>query len=133
MCPDKVLDPSGHHAFTCRRGPEVISRHNILRNTIFDSARMGMLNPALEQGASLDEAGSPTRPADDLIPGWSLGKSGVIDVTVVLPLNPTLIDGASTTPGYYLQSTERRKHQQNDTKCKELNWFCLPVAITPYG
>jgi hypothetical protein len=70
LCPGKALDPQGHHALTCRRGPDVTSRHNSLRNTVFNTCRRGLLNPILEQGAS---QGSLTRPADVLITVWSLG------------------------------------------------------------
>ena len=133
MCPSKSLDPRGHHALTCKRGPDVVSRHNTIRNTVFNSARIAMMSPVLEQGANLDHAGSLTRPADILVPVWSIGKAGAIDVTVAHPLNPLYIDGASATAGYCLDAAEQRKHDENDTKCRELRWECLPLAVTPYG
>jgi hypothetical protein len=96
-CPDKVLDPLGHHALTCRRGPDVVHRHNRLRDTIHEYCKRAMMNPILEQGARLDEAGSLSRPADILVQTWSLGHSGALDVTVVHPLNNENIHGASTS------------------------------------
>ena len=133
MCPDKALDPHGHHALTCKKGPDVVSRHNFLRNTIFNYARNAQMSPVLEQGANLDQAGTLTRPADVLIPLWSLGKAGAIDVTVAHPLNPLTIEGASATPGYCLEVAETRKHAANEAKCRDLGWKCLAVAFTPYG
>jgi hypothetical protein len=133
LCPEKTLDPLGHHALTCRRGPDVITRHNSLRNTLFDSCRRALLNPILEQGASLGDSGSQTRPADILIPVWSLGKAGAIDVTVAHPLNSVFIPGASAASSDCLDAAELRKHTENDGKCADLRWECLPVAVTAYG
>ena len=31
LCPGSVLDPLGHHVLTCKRGGDVVSRHNKLR------------------------------------------------------------------------------------------------------
>ena len=36
LCPGKVLDPLGHHALTCKRGGDVVTRHNKLRDTLID-------------------------------------------------------------------------------------------------
>jgi hypothetical protein len=91
------------------------------------------MNPVLEQGANMDHTGSLTRPADVLIPVWSLGKAGAIDVTIAHPLNPLNIDGASATAGYCQEAAEQRKHLQKVAKCSELQWECLPLAVTPYG
>ena len=66
LCPEKTLDPLGHHALTCKRGPDVTFRHNYLRNALFSSCRRALLNPILEQGATIGESGSLTRPADIL-------------------------------------------------------------------
>ena len=133
LCPGKALDTVGHHALTCRRGPDVTHRHNLVRNTLFNTCRRALLNPILEQGAGLDETGSLTRPADILIPTWSMGKSGAIDVTIAHPLNHTFLDGASAASVDCLEAAELRKHQENDPKCAELGWQCLPIAATPYG
>ena len=34
--PDTALDPLGHHAVICRRGGDVVMRHNQLRDAIVD-------------------------------------------------------------------------------------------------
>ena len=132
-CPDKVLDALGHHAVTCKRGPDVVSRHNVIRNTIHDVCRRAALSPILEQGAGLDNEGTLSRPADILIPTWTMGKAGALDITVVHPLNNSNIFGASTSAYQCLASAEERKHRENGAKCEELNWLCVPVAVTPYG
>ena len=40
-----------------------------------------------------------TRPADVLIPNWSLGKPVALDLTVTSPLNAEIISEASVTAG----------------------------------
>ena len=44
--PRHRIDPLGHHAVTCRRGGDVLMRHNRLRDVIVDfchSARLGVI------------------------------------------------------------------------------------------
>ena len=35
--------------------------------------------------------------------------------------------------GQAARVTEQRKHNQNDTKCKELGWVCVPMVVEAYG
>ena len=37
------------------------------------------------------------------------------------------------TTGVAAQTTELRKHSSNDTKCKELDWVCVPLVVESYG
>ena len=39
ICPDKMLDPLGHHATTCKRGGDVVFRHNRLRDILAETCR----------------------------------------------------------------------------------------------
>ena len=41
LCPDTALDTLGHHAVTCRRGGDVVTRHNCLRDTFVDLCHNG--------------------------------------------------------------------------------------------
>ncbi len=130
-CPGKVLDGADHHALTCRCGPDVVHRHNKLRNCINTVCRRALLNPQLEQGS---RCGSQTRPADIFIPVWTLGQPAAIDLTVVHPLNSEFLsNGASTAAETCLQAAEEWKHGANGKKCKELGWQCIPMAVTVYG
>ena len=54
-------------------------------------------------------------------------------VTVVNPLNPSLILGASTTVGYSAAEKEVVKMTKNGPKCAELGWGCIPLAVETYG
>ena len=76
---------------------------------------------------------SHTRPADLLVPNWVLGKAAAFDLSVTSPLNPTTLLEASVTTGVAALTTELRKHSSNDTKCKELDWVCVPLVVESYG
>jgi hypothetical protein len=92
-----------------------------------------MLNPQLEQGAGLGIDGSNTRPADILVPVWSRGRSAAFDVIVVHPLNHDLVQGAGTLADQCLLAAEERKHSENDDKCDDLGWQCIPMVASAYG
>ncbi|KAL5463726.1 hypothetical protein EMCRGX_G032652 [Ephydatia muelleri] len=76
---------------------------------------------------------SHTRPADLLVPNWVVGKPAAFDLSVTSPLNPTTLLEASVTTGVAALTTELRKHSSNDTKCKELDWVCVPLVVESYG
>jgi hypothetical protein len=94
-----------------------------------------MLNPLLDQGAGLGTDRSQTRQADTLIPVWSMGHQAAIDVTVVHPLNHDVIviQGATTSARSCLKAASTRKHNENDEKCEDLVWQCIPVVVSAYG
>lgn len=76
---------------------------------------------------------SRTRPADVLIPNWSLGKPVALDLTVTSPLIAEIISETSVTAGSVAYAAEQRKHIANDPKCNELGWVCVPLAVELYG
>ena len=40
---------------------------------------------------------------------------------------------ASTSAGSAAYAAECRKHEANDTKCQELGWTCIPLAVETFG
>ena len=80
----------------------------------------------------MDHSHSQTHSADILVPSWSIGKPAACDGTVVNPLNPSLILGASTTVGYLAAEKEVVKMTKNGPKCMELGWECIPLAVETY-
>jgi hypothetical protein len=132
-CPNVALDQLAHHALTCNRGPDVCSRHNTVRDCMYGYCNRARLNPKLEAGAGLGWEQRQTRPADILLPVWVLGSSAALDITVVHPLNPKNIIGASASVGSVVAGAAERKHANNDTKCSELGWVCVPMVISSYG
>ena len=126
-----LLDAAGHHQLTCSSGGFVTSRHNRIRDALHVLCRQAGMNPELEQGAS---HGDQTRPADILIPHWSLGKSAAFDLTVVSPLTDVLIQGAGELGGLdAVSAAAEKKHRENDDKCDDLGWLCVPLAVDTYG
>ena len=113
LCPGKVLDPLGHHALTCKSGGDVVSRHNKLRDTLAETCRRAHLSVKVEAGSNLSKDHSHTRPADILIPNWSLGKPAAFDLSVTSPLNSNILLETGIGAGQAARATEERKHEEN--------------------
>jgi hypothetical protein len=122
------LDLLGHHQLTCSTGGYVSTRHNRLRDNLSSLCSIAGLNPKKEQGASF---GDLSRPADLLIDNWTLGKSAAIDLTVVSPL---VIDNVKAAGAIdVISRAAALKHEENDAKCAENGWTCVPLAVDCYG
>ena len=74
-----------------------------------------------------------SRPADILVQSWDRGKPAAFDVTVASPLTPAVLNEASISAGAAAYGAENRKHATNDTRCQELGWMCIPLAVELYG
>ena len=55
LCPDTALDILGHHAVTCKRGGDVVTRHNCLRDTFVDLCRNAHLSAYPEMSGQKSE------------------------------------------------------------------------------
>ena len=132
-CPDIALDPLGHHAASCRHGGDVVARHNHLRDIFANFCRQAHLSVRVEVGYGLARDHVNSRPADVLVQGWDRGKPAAFDVTVASPLTPVTLNNASTSVGAAAYAAELRKHVANDTRCQELGWTCIPLAVETYG
>ena len=114
LCPGRVLDPLGHHALTCKRGGDVVTRHNKLRDTLTETCHRAHLSIKVEAGSNLSKDHSHTRPADILVPNWSLGKPAAFDLSVTSPLNSNVLLEAGLAAGQAARATKQRKHEEND-------------------
>ena len=132
-CPDIALDPLGHHAASCRHGGDVVARHNHLRDIFANFCRKAHLSVRVEVGYGLARDHVNSRPVDVLVHGWDRGKPAAFDVTVASPLTPVTLNNASTSVGAAAYAAELRKHVANDTRCQELGWTCIPLAVETYG
>ena len=110
----------------------VVSRHNQLRNTFFESCRQAGVGGQMEVGSGSGHDEWRTRPADVLVPNWDLGKPAAFDLTVASPLNQGILN-ACVTAGSSARVSEQRKHASNNVKCSELGWSCIPLAVETYG
>ena len=83
LCPGSVLDspwPSCSH-LQAGRGGDVVSRNNRLRATLVETCHRAHLSVKVEAGSNLSKDHSHTRPADILVPNWSVGKPPICDLT----------------------------------------------------
>ena len=128
--PGRVLDPLGHHALTCKCGGDVVTHHNKLRDTLAETCRRAHLSVKVEAGSNLTKDHSHTRPADILVPNWSMGNLAAFYLS---PLNSSVLLEAGLAAGQAARATEQRKHDENDAKCKELGWICVPMVVEAYG
>ena len=133
FCPGIALDPLGHHAASCRHGGDVVSRHNNLRDIFADICRRAHLSVKVEVGYGLSREHFNSRPADVYVRSWDRGKPAAFDVTVASPLTPATLNEASASAGAAAHVAENRKHAANDTKCQELGWSCIHLAVETYG
>ena len=76
---------------------------------------------------------SRTRPADILVTNWDCGTSAAFDFAVTSPLNSHTMLEAGMYHGVSAKAAEHRKHNENDPKCAELGWRCVPLAVENYG
>ena len=130
LCPGRVLDPLGH---TCKRGGDVVTRHKKLRDTLAETCRRAHLSVKVEAGSNHTKDHSHTHPADILVPNWSTGKLAAFDLSVTSPPNSNVLLEAGLAAGQAARATEQSKHDENDVKCKELGWICVPMVVEAYG
>ena len=127
MLNNNGLDPLGHHCVTCRHEGDVVWRHNL---AIASLCRTAHFSIAVEKGGGGHDH---TRPADVLIAGWDRGKHVALDITVASSLCPAILLEASHHSGAAANGAELRKLNANSSKCTELGWTCIPVAVETFG
>ena len=66
-----------------------ISRHNQLRDYIADSSCKACLSPLVETGSGILPK-DQSRPADILVPNWSLSRPATFDIKLINLLNYNL-------------------------------------------
>ena len=125
-------DAWGHHMLTCRSGGDVITRHNQLRDCIADFCHKACLSPQIEKGSGILPK-DQSRPADILVPNWSLSRPAAFDIKVINPLNLQFIQEAAQTCGHAAEMGEEAKHSRNDEACALRGWSCIPFVVEVFG
>ena len=133
MCPENPLDPLGHHALTCKRGGDAVSRDNKLRDVVLQTCHRACTSAKAEAGSGLGCELLHTRPADILASNWLCGKPDAFDLSLTSLLNSSLLSEAGLTAGSAAVAAELRKHSANDAKCSELRWTCILLGLESYG
>ena len=133
LCPACSLpsDRMGDHALGCRNSGDRITRHNILRDVIFEAAAAADLGPKKEERHLLP--GSTARPGDVMIRRWANGKDAAIDVTVTSPLASSYVAGAAAKAGSTLEKACQRKLRETAEACRQEGLVFLPLAMETLG
>lgn len=88
-CPlcKQTMDVYGDHALCCKKSSDTITRHNRVRNLIFQFADLGLLSPEMEKLGILGVTDrSRRRPGDVSFKSWAPHRGLAIDVAVICPL-----------------------------------------------
>ena len=132
-CPacHQASDKYGDHALCCGFWGERITRHNQIRDHIFQMASSAVLNPVKEGRFLLP--GNDRRPADVYLPNWSAGRDTALDITVVNPLQQATVGEAAVTPGHSLDFAFDRKMRGAADECERQGIAFLPLAFESLG
>ena len=80
-----IADVFGDHQIGCGGNGDQISRHNAIRDVIFNAAQSAALGPSRNLVPD-----SSSRPADVFLPTWYHGCPAALDVHVISPLHHQL-------------------------------------------
>ena len=107
----------GPPAVTCKKGGDVVTRHNRLRDVFVDFCHLAILGVQVEVGSTLTSNGSRSHPADAMVHEWIADRFAAFDFTVSSPLSVASLNQACTTSGSTPQAAEAHMHRANDPKC----------------
>ena len=112
---------------------DVTLRHNALRNVLFNTFRREL---ACHHILKLVVAGSGEfKDPSSRHSSHQLGQRHLNShrCHCCIPLNSSTVMEAGMYSGAVARAAELRKHTQNDSKCAELSWKCIPLAVECYG
>ena len=120
-CPacEATSDVYSDHAIACGFQGDRNSRHNIIRDEIFNTAKAAGLRPTKEELGIVDDDNS--RPADIKVPMWIRGKDVAFDVTVSSPLSASYVERSSRDASYTLNMSADNKHRKHGDACRRNN------------
>ena len=124
-------DVSDDHAMCCGAGGERISRHNNLRDAVYETPVAAGLGPVKEGRFLLP--GTDRRPADILVPNWVVGKDAAMDVTIVTPLQAATMPAAAQTAGHALNHAYDQKVNEAEELCWRQGIAFLPLVAETFG
>ena len=124
-------DKLGDHALCCATDGSRIGRHNALRDALHATAVSAGIGATKESSHLLP--GSGRKPADVFLPYWTGGKDTAWDVTVVHPLQSSMVARAATNPGHGAQEAFSRKWKAAGEKCLEEGIVFVPLALESLG
>ena len=132
-CPEcsGQADKFGDHQVGCGGNSDRISRHNGIRDALFEAAQSAALSPTREAPGLI--ADSRSRPADILLPTWHRGRPAALDVHVISPLQSLTLHEAATTPGHALNIGVQRKIRAHLPDCRAAGVDFIPIVVETLG
>ena len=118
-----------NHALACAADGDRISRHDRLRDVVFNSAAKAALAPDLEK-ANLT---SRSRPGDIYLPCWSRGRPATLDMTVISFLQSSTLQTAVTSAGHALEVSDERTFTKHLSACEEAGISFVPLSVDALG
>ena len=129
-CP-AVSETSGDHAVSCGWGGERTNRHDAIRDCLFSTCVQSCLGPTRKDRALIPSR--QARPADIYLPSWSGGLDTALDITVINPLQQTLMDRSAANPGHALQVAFDRKMSRHGEDCRTAGIAFMPLPLDTLG
>ena len=133
-----ALDPFGYHTLNCRRGGDIIFRHNALRETFASLMKSsGFITKQEVLLSTLPNAcnSSHNLRFDILVTSCALLSQYSADVTVINPISSSqsvLAQNASTN-GNASRTAESRKRALYSDHSSQLGYEFVPLALEVFG
>jgi hypothetical protein len=126
-----ICDKYGDHAISCAIGGERNSRHNYLRDVVFQSSQQAHLGPLKEPDGLLP--GLDDRPADILLRYWTRGKDTAIDITVVNALQAAHVQQVAENGSKAVESAHNDKVRKYQERCSQEGIEFVAMAVDTFG
>jgi hypothetical protein len=116
---------------SCGYGGKRISRHQHLRDTIYQAAVQAGLGPVCEADGLLPD--SDDQPADILLRHWEQGRDAAIDVTVVNLLQDALVARVARDGASGVAHAHQVKLTKYWARCQAQGMAFHPMAVDTFG
>ena len=129
--PNCALDPLGYHCVTCKRGVDITTRHNTLRNVVYSIFQRAGLSAHLEVGCGY---GDKTIPGHDQ--QTSLLPIGIVgpQLPLTLLLHPSLIQSICWKQACTRVFQQRQQSTENIQRIQKMIPSVLALlAAKSYG
>jgi len=132
------MDVYGDHPLVCICGGERLRRHNHIVERIYPLVKQ--LCPEISRKENLDPSnlladGTNKRPADILIPRWTLGKRCAVDVTLIAPMRKEFIPKLLKPDniGCVAESGAVSKNNKYAKLCADVDIMFVPFSLDATG
>ena len=105
------------------------SRHAVVQDWLFKLAEAALVHPRKEMSLP----GSQLRPGDVFIESFTDGKDTAIDVTVVSPIQATLINNSSNVRMFAANKAAEEKKSKYHELCSQQGTIFVPFALENFG